>query len=398
MIAPVEQQFPKEVFTDPKELEIHPTRNLMLAFPRIYRVFDDMDEAFMSDREGYLQTMEDSVFEHPRQSRMGAFGGRVACSLLGAEHAGDEIMVTFAPFSDGAPKSSSKQILELSETEKPGMREQTAASPSSWNQITKSATYAEFLKAGGRPMPVLTIFSPVPTSSYFRDERSMFRQGDFTPAGELVMEALEAAQERLHGSTSETQISKVHVHGLSLGASNAVGTAYHLSAADRYETPTVTTQELIIGPKNIVPDLAKKFTVGGMTGEAAERSPRVLLPKIEEPKLRAALMRHDSDKVGMIGGMVRGMAKLTYLQGLTHPDRSPVPDQINTLIERGVSVLAAFAVNSAISKDTQSYLPDEVHRVQVKPVKGEKTGHLINEHVGLSGLLAAIHIVNASQR
>jgi hypothetical protein len=109
-------------------------------------------------------------------------------------------------------------------------------------------------------------------------------------------------------------------------------------------------------------------------------------------------MRHDSDKVGMIGGMVRGMAKLTYLQGLTHPDRSPVPDQINTLIERGVSVLAAFAVNSAISKDTQSYLPDEVHRVQVKPVKGEKTGHLINEHVGLSGLLAAIHIVNASQR
>lgn len=396
MSAPAE--LPTEIYTDPKQLEIHVTPQVLRAFPDIFQSFEAVDAVFNADPEAYVKRMEKSVFKHPRKSRLSAFGGHAALSLQGAEHASDEILVRYAPFSDDAPGSDAETALALANNPKPSLSEKTEGSPSGWNEITKSATDAELLSVSGRPMPVLTIYSPIPTSLYFRDERRQIRHGDFTPAGELALEAIDAVQELLHGGRSETQISKVHVSGRSLGASNAVGTAHFLSD-DRYEVPTLTVQELIVGPKNVLPDLAKKFTIGGMTGEAAERNPRNVIGTIDEPEIRKQLMmKHGTDPIGMVRGMLRGMAKVTYLQGMTHPERSAVPEQVDQLIDRGVSVLSAYATNSAISRDTESYLPYEVNRVEVRPIKGEKTGHLINEHVGLSALVLAMHIRNASRR
>ncbi len=236
---------------------------------------------------------------------------------------------------------------------------------------------------------MLTIYGPVPTSAYSCKERSKFRNGDFSPAGRLAKEAITHVQDRLHGPNSETQINIVHFSGASLGASNAIGSAASKEVLHNFSVPTTTAQELILGPKSI-PDLAKRFTVRSIIGEASMETISRDNPKIEETAMRKAVDVYGSEIIGMNIRMLKGM-KPTYMRGLTKPDATV--QAVERLLDNQVDLLVALAENSSLTYQTASFLPDNNKiAITLKGEKGQKLGHLADEHVALSALVTALNL------
>lgn len=83
--------------------------------------------------------------------------------------------------------------------------------------------------------------------------------------------------------------------------------------------------------------------------------------------------------------------KPTYLKGLAHPEQTV--QSIENLLDNNVSLLVALAENSGLTHQTKDYLPsDKEMVVTVRGEKGQYADHLIDEHVALTGLIAALNI------
>ena len=374
---------PSEIIVNPEDKTVVVTPEVTTAFPDVSEAFKKVDEAFWYDTEANLTELEESVFSFRSQAGLES---RITCSLIQGQKVGDELLVVYAPFSDGAPKSSAEDIWRYMKAQQPISK--AKAAPNSWSQTTKSGVLSELLKAINHDMPVLTIFSPVPSHAYSTRELQDFRRGDYSPAARITTEAVAMAQEWLHGQDSETQISKLHLHGASLGASNAVGAASGL--LESYDVRSVTAQELILGPKNIFPDLASKFTVKGTVGETSQLIVPSDYARIAEPVMRRMIDR-DGYELATFGRMANGMSKRSYLKGLTKPNERQ--NDIRRLLEKGVPLVVALAENSGLTQDTEKYLPsggeDVVH---VRAESGHRANHLIDEHVGLTALITALNI------
>ncbi|HUD03382.1 MAG TPA: hypothetical protein VMR51_01180 [Patescibacteria group bacterium] len=378
-------EIPKEIITNTDNRSVVLTPELVVAIPDIDEAFKQVDKKFLDNPENYLSNIEDSVFTFHSSE-----GEDVACSLLyGPMSKPDELLVIFAPFSDTAPKSQSSDIYGfVTSNIKNGLFVKEKASPNSWSQSTKSAVIFELLEALGKGMPVLTIYSPISTGAFSTLERKSIKNGDFTPVARITLEAIAAAQDRLHGPKSETQIDKHNISGASLGSSNGIGAAEGLVRNGR-EVYTVTAQELILGPKNLR-NLGKRFTTHGIVGAASEENYSRDYPIIQEPAIRRTIDKKGSELFGTYSRVVKAM-KPVYMKGLTKPEA--IVRSVEYLLDNNVNLLAAIAENDAMSYQTRDYLPEGVDVVNLRGEKGQKLGHIVDEHVALSALVVALNVM-----
>ena len=383
--------YPAEVFVDPSEKLVFLTPELVQFVPSTKKAFEAVDNVFTSEPEAHLKHLEESLFTFKSST-----GADISCSLVPGK--GSELLVMWAPFSDGTPNSSAETMYQYITGE---VTSKIKAAPNSWNQLTKSGVVAELLKATGQEMPVLTIFSPlpsVPNNAYTHQGYKQIRRGNFTPASRITSEAIQHAQDRLHGSKSETQIDELHLHGASLGASSAIGAANGLLTVANRAIRTVTAQELIVAPRNVFPDLAARFTVKGTVGEVSEKEVDDSWVAIDEPLIRQRIDGKGNEPM-MFARMLRGMSKVSRLKGLTRPNRNETPQLIENLINSDVAVLLPLAENSGLTHDTPKYLPNTGEQIiQVRAIKGERAAHLIDEHVALTALMAVMNILQNSNR
>jgi|GEM_PF-1633229 len=397
-------ELPAEVIVDPEAKEVVITPEVEAALPGVSGIFADADRAFDENPRQYLQEMEDSLFSFPKDLDGGPFSflssrrANIECSLIPGN--GNEAFVMWAPFSDGPPQSSAEQMFNYTQAGEVGVADKVFAKPNSWNQLTKSAVMAEVLRAAGVEMPVLTIFSPLPSvpyNAYSHEEYKQIRQGDFRPSARIVEEALAVAQDKLHGPRSETQIDTVHMHGASLGASSAIGAAAGIVWNGGKDIKSVTAQELIIAPKNVVPDLAKRFTIGDPVGEASTLRVSDHYPRLAEPLLRR-LIDKAGNEPAMFAHMLRGMSKLSRLKGLTGGDDNRTVENIEFLDGNGVPVMIPLAETSGLTHDTPDHLPHGGEKiVSLRATEGRRTSHLVDEHVGVTTLLAVAHVAQAGR-
>lgn len=381
------ESLPDEIIVDSnketKSVVVSP--ELQETMPHLLEAFDKVDKPFLDNPEAYLRRLEDSVFSFKSST-----GAEVACSLLYDDNSRkDELLIIFAPFSDSDPRSSAEQLYRYISKPLPGgpkgLAAKEKAAPNSWNQTTKSSIVFELLGAIGSGMPVLTIYSPVPTSAYTRQERQAFKHGDFTPASRIALEAINEAQQRLHGAHSETRIDQINLHGASLGASNVIGAAKRLLGED-ITVPSVTAQELIMGPTSFA-DVAKRFTVAGRVDEPSDIEIDSSQPRIYEPQIRQKI-DGTGNELAMFLRMAQAV-KPTYLKGLAHPEQTV--QNIEHLLDNNVSLLIALAENSGLTHQTKNYLPNDKEKViTVKGEKGQYADHLIDEHAALTALIAAL--------
>jgi hypothetical protein len=378
-------ELPSQIITNTETKAVTITPEIEAILPGIDQAFAEADKAFLDDSEKYLANLESSMFKF-RSSE----GSDVACSLLhGPDSKLNELLVICAAFSDRDLKSNGSELYEyITASTQPGFFTKEKISPNSASQTTKSAVIFELLKALGKNIPVLTIYGPVPSHAYSFKERKQFRKGDFSPDARLIQEAITEVQDRLHGPKSETQINDINLSGASLGASRVMGAGRGLLDKD-FQVPTVTVQEPILGPKNL-PDLAKRFTVDQYVGEPSDETVSQNNSKVEEPALRQAILKYGSEPIGMTARMVKGM-KPTYMKGLTKPEATI--QAIEHLLDNNVDLLLALAENSALTHQTAGHLPHSGERViQIRGENGQKIGHLADEHVALSALVAALNI------
>jgi hypothetical protein len=379
-------EFPSQIITNTETKTVTITPEIEATLPGIEQAFAEVDKAFLDDPEKYLANLESSMFKF-RSSE----GSDVACSLLhGPGGKLDELLVICAAFSDRDLKSNGSELYEyITASTKPGFFTKEKISPNSASQTTKSAVIFELLKALGKNIPVLTIYGPVPSHAYSFKERKQFRKGDFSPDTRLIQEAIIEVQDRLHGPKSETQINDINLSGASLGASRVIGAGRGLLDKD-FQVPTVTAQELIMGPANLA-DLAWRFSpMGQYVGEPSDETVSQNSRKIEESALRQAILKYGSEPIGMTARMVKGM-KPTYMLGLTKPEATV--QAIEHLLDNNVNLLMALAEQSALTHQTASYLPNEGEKViHLRGENGQMLGHLADEHVALSALVAALNI------
>jgi len=377
---------PQEIIINPEDKAVVVTPEVNKAFPEVVEAFQDVDEAFWNYPEAYLEKLEQSVFSFRSK---GGLRARVTGSLIPGENPGDELAVVYAPFSDGPPNSSTEDIWRYMMEQEPISKGKAA--PNSWSQVTKSSVLSELLRFANDDMPVLTIFSPVPTRAYNSWERRDFKRGDFRPVANITEEAIDIVQQKLHGRDSETQITKLHLHGASLGASNAIGAGceFHQRGYD-FDVRSVTAQELIIGPKNIL-DLAAKFTVRSTVGEASDLVVPADYARIAQPAMRRMIDR-DGYELATFGRMLKGMSKRTYLKGLTVSGSNMTPQNIDHLLESDVPLVVALAENSGLTQDTAKYLAGHEDLIHIRAEKGHKADRLVDEHVALTALIAALNI------
>lgn len=380
------------------------TPELEKAIPDLYNSFwqaneDYRHEIAIDGARSYLEKLSSSVF-----SFQSGAGGTVHCSLLheNSDYLSQEVLTMWAPFSDVPPQTSAVKTAKYLAKEKPNFLDIQSAQPNSWNQITKSANAEELLRALGRSMPVLTIFSPVTLMAYTANDRLKFWRGDFSPASQILEAAVAHAQDQIHGSRSETQLSTLHVHGASLGAHNALASASELAIMnDKYNIGSVTTQELIMGPENIA-DLAGRFVVNKVVGEPSNIKPDENWERIFEPGLRREMDAHGNE-LKMFGRMLKGMSKLAYMKGLTDtdPESTFTMIDIECLLEKRVPLTVALAKNSSLTRQTADNLlkhrfGSDLDIINIEAVAGQKVDHLADEHVSLLTAVAALGINRAS--
>jgi hypothetical protein len=228
----------------------------------------------------------------------------------------------------------------------------------------------------------------MPSGVYSRQERARIRSGDFSPAARIATEAIGHAKGKLHSLYGPTDIETIHLSGASLGASNAIGAAKGLIEAG-YKVDTVTTQELILGPKGLG-DLAKRFTIAQYVGLESMHQPDPSLPRATEPALRVLTTRYGNEPIGMTARMLQGM-KPTYMTGITHPYAAV--RAVDYLHENNTRLLAALSENSALTHETASYLRNsDTNILHIAAEYGQRVGHLADEQVALSAMVVAMNI------
>lgn len=389
-----QHELPKEIFTNPEDRSVLVTPEVNVFIPGLPQAFDTVDRAYADDPEQYFKNMIEFAF-----SFRSTEGSDVTCSLYAKDGGAlDELLVVVAPFSDSEMRGKASDLYKYSvEGSGGGLRgmiRKEIAAPNTASQTIKSVTDLELLYAIEQGMPVLTLYSPMSSRVYSSDERKRIRQGDFGPASRIVSEAIDQAQIRLHGKASETQIDKINAAGSSLGATNVAAAAAGIAHAGDMEVRSVHLQELIMGPKSVC-DLAGRFTVRQFVGDASTGTDEEFYV-IHEPISRQMVDQDGSELIGTNARMVKGM-KPTYMLGLTHPEQTS--QYIAALGDYGVSTQIALAENSALTHQTLEYLPDNgEHVMTVRASRGQRIGHIMNEHVALSSILTAMSVIQGSRR
>jgi hypothetical protein len=356
--------------------------------PTLEQSFESIDNEYLRNRIGYLNKISTGQFDIEPTD-----GGRPVRALLTMDQDtvdSNDIMVLFAPFSDGPPASNPRKITSYIDLAIPNFADKQAAQPHSYNQATKSGVIHDLLKAEGFGMPVVTIFSPIPPKAYSAAERAQYRRGDFRPASHLAQRAIEQVQDYLHGPNSETQIDTTHYNGASLGASNAIASAAAQLQNDRYRVGSVTAQELPLGAKHL-PDLAYRFIFKKMVGEPSDGSASADgIYRLHEPQVRQEIDAHGNE-LQMFARIGKGILRIGYLQGLTHA--ASTVQHVNQLTAAGVPTTIAVGENSSMSKDTLDHfshdlLADAIRVIRVRGIEGQRAGHPVDEHVAATATIA----------
>jgi hypothetical protein len=276
---------PSEIIIDMADAEgedkanraLYYTDDLETALPGLPEAFRAADHWFEDNKLNHLLSLEDSLFT------LDMDGEPVICSLRysAASALSKAINVTSHGFADYSPKSSAVELRKYIDIEDPSIPDKQKAMPNTWSAITKAATMHDIRQAMGLGMPQLDIYRPT---------HDRFTGGQFAYFADTVEAAVAHAQEALHGKTSETQISELHLNGLSFGASEVVGAAAEIKlASDQLDVRSVTAQEIIMGLS--FPELIK---FGGLVGEpSAQTSIGEGSETILEP-----MLRQQGDKYG----------------------------------------------------------------------------------------------------
>lgn len=379
------EQF-NEVVINPEEKLVYATAELESVLPDVAREFDLSQELFTPQD---LSTLEKSL-----QSFISEDGTQIDYSLIPGD--GNEMLVMWAPFADTAPTSDAYTLQNFMSHHDQVSKEQ--ADTNSWNQLTKSAITAGFLSRMGLSMPVLTIFSPMPSNAYNKEELSDIRNGDFSPSGRIIKDVVADAQDKLHGPLSETQLDTLHMQGASLGASHITGAASQLSYEGKKQIKSLTAQELIIGPSSLG-DLLLRFSIRRTVDEPSSTPTPPANTAIREPLLRREVDQ-DGDIKAILARQVKGAKMVSQLRGLTRSgDKGTKPiitHQIESLKQLGTQILIPLAENSNITRDTASYLNYNDSIVAVKAIEGQQATHDINEQAALSAILTVANIRKAN--
>lgn len=374
------------------------TRSLVYS-PELERMFPDLPANFQEIDNCY-EAAKTSTFQQMAENRFRimphAYSVPADASVIydSVSAASNSALLVFAPFSDVAPRSRISRITDYVQKEKPNIIDIQRAQPHSWSQSTKSLAIHNLLELEGHPMPVITVFGPMPMSTFSLEAMKRFSRGDFHPSARIATRAFRHVQDLLHGPRSETQLETRHYYGMSLGASHAVGSAAAMSLREGSQVGSVTAQELILGPKNIV-DLLRRFTVNASVGEPSAKVVPAEAVRIPEIALRKEVDAHGNE-LAMFPQMANSMLKLTYLNGLTHTEW--MVSDLETLVENDVPVTIARAENSGLTAETLQHVKGVVPKrniIRVEAVAGQKAEHLINEHVTASAAIALIGISRA---
>jgi hypothetical protein len=351
------------------------TPELAEALPNLPEAFEQVNQAQNTDREAYLNEIIGSVFSFRHRL------GRVTCAALW-NHAGDnptEALVTLPPFTDCAPRSSGKRLADYSTKEEAGLLDIIKAAPNSARQIIKLATSNELEHTLGAGKVAVAFFSDTPMRAYSLRQRAEILGGGFGSMTEIVEHGLAEVQDRLHGPKSETQISDIHLAGASQGASQAVAVGSHLTnEGSEYRVKTVTTQELIMGPKNY------RQLLKGLGGHIGEVS---TIDVAEQEHIPETTLLHNIDRHGNEPAMFGRMLKASVLKpfnmaGLTKPMQTYL--HIDNLDARNVPVTILLAAQSGLTQETATYLQNcsnNVGLVTVRAVAGQFADHLADENV-----------------
>ena len=146
---------------------------------------------------------------------------------------------------------------------------------------------------------------------------------------------------------------------------------------------------ILLGPKNLR-NLGKRFTTHGIVGAASEENYSRDYPIIQEPAIRRTIDKKGSELFGTYSRVVKAM-KPVYMKGLTKPEA--IVRSVEYLLDNNVNLLAAIAENDAMSYQTRDYLPEGVDVVNLRGEKGQKLGHIVDEHVALSALVVALNVM-----
>lgn len=396
---------PTEILVDPSNRDLIISTDLELGLPNIESNFKTVDAITEQPTHldlpshKYLKRLESSVFEIPAQEHVGS-SEKIQFSVLFDERvdASDEALVVFSPLNDCEPKSSaahmSKYIYKV-QRGSANTEDREEAQPNSWRRIQKSGEAYEYLIADQIGMPVITIFSPAPSSAFDKLDRSRLSKGDASAYGKLAERVVAQAQDMIHGSKSDTQLQRLHVHGAGLGHA-AVGAASHFLWHDKYRLSSLTTPNLIAGVRSRATLLAQ-YTLHQHSGQA----PNIVAPdsrRVCEPELL-----QQSDTLGSERAMRSRQLKAILETRQTKPmiRSNWLRTVLDKIAEQDVPITVSAAENARICQNTARYLPlgrPSLAQISIAAFPNEKAAKadlMTNEYQRLNTALTAIGVGRA---
>jgi hypothetical protein len=396
----------KEMLLDvrPEKEGMYVDQQLAGMAPGLPPSFRSIDEAYRADPRQFLEEAIGRV----EQIKVHDTGQEATCSFIYDEKTAEasEALVVFAPSPDVAPKGSIGKLLRLLRTS-PGeisMEDLMRVHPRTYRQALRSKTTHDLLKMQFHGMPVITIFDPINPGVYNRNERAQFRSGDFSPAERLVTAAVSEFQDHLLGPGG-SRISRVHLNGSGLGASNARGAAAGMLYSSGLQLGSYTGQEMMIGPDKF---LATTRLRGRLALKRQSEASDTVEASSERPKVRESQLGRElqerGDELQALGQFASDMFSQTYIKGLTR-SHAAINDLIN-LDKAGIPVTLACATDSGVTKETKDTLciegfrPPFAHqqRILVRAVEGERIGHELNDLVVPSATIALAGVLHAASR
>lgn len=368
-----------DMANQPKQLKqnrcLFYNEDLARALPDLPFAFTQADNAFIANTEEFIKELDRSKFS------IDVDGQKIDCSLRynNSSSNATEINVTSHGFSDYSPMSTPDQLIEF--LNHPNYITKQIAQPNSWSPLTKAATLHDVRDQYGMGMPQLDIYRPF---------NLRYKHGDFSIFAKVVNAAIKHAQEEIHGIKAETQITGVHLDGISLGASEVIGAGANiLSTSDKLEIKSVTAHELIMGLT--FPQLLK---FNSKVGEPLSRLALIGGQIIYEPMMRQLIDAHGNE-INMTARMGNAMLKMFIQAGNGLPHFYRTKSGIEDLINNNVPVTVALAKNSYASKNTKEFLPEDVKVITIQDMPEVKLGHIVNEHISSLATVSLLGIKRA---
>jgi hypothetical protein len=244
----------KDLFVNPDDRGVFVAGDILEISEDLMETRRKVDSEFTDDPISYLATIADSVrtlgTANPKQKiNYSIYYGQ------GSDRS-NQVAVMLSPLNDCAPQSEPQELMKYIDDRSQSKRDRERAQPNGWRQGFKSADVYHTFRHEGLGMPVVTIYSPVPSAAFSSNERQAIGAGITSPYAAIVKRVISAAQTEIHGTHSETQLSDVHLFAPGLGH-NAVGAALHLQKNADYHISGLTLPNLIAGVPNKAALLAR---------------------------------------------------------------------------------------------------------------------------------------------